>query len=298
LDILKDLAAKRIHKYADIVNCENCSGDMISNSRNCADCYEVNDSEDCKYVVVGVNVKDLMDCSIMYLKPELNYQVMGTIETYNVIFGLYIFNGSNVMYSQNCWYCSDLFGCAGLRGNKRFYIFNKKYTEDEYKKMVPKIIDHMRKTGEWGKMFPAKYSPFGYNETVAGEYLPMKKDEAIRAGFKWKDRDVREYMPQACIVPEEIKDVKDEILNEVLACKKCGKNFKIIQQELTKLRSFGFPVPKNCPECRNADRMAKHAPRKLFLRTCAKCSAPIQTTFAPDRPETVFCEKCYLKEMY
>ncbi len=296
--ILKDMAEKRVHKFADIVNSEICTGDMILNCKNCTDCYEINDSRDCKYVVVGVNVKDLMDCSNVYLKPELNYQVMGTMETYNVIFGLYIFYSSNVIYSQNCWNCSDLFGCAGLRGNKKFYIFNKKYTEEEYKKLMPKIIAHMKKTGEWGRFFPSKYAPFGYNETVANEYLPMTRAEAREKGFRWKDQDIKDFERQAYIVPAEIRDVHDDILNTVLACENCRKNYKIIAQELKRLRSIGFPIPKKCPDCRQVARMAKHNPRRLFARACDKCKAPIQTTYAPDRPETVYCEKCYLKAVY
>ena len=297
-NILKELAEKRVHKYADIVNSENSSGDMVTNCKNCTDSYEINDSRDCKYVVVGVNVKDLMDCSNMYLKPELNYQVMGTIDTYNVIYGLYIFYASNVIYSQNCWNCTDLFGCAGLRGNKKFCILNKKYAEEDYKKMVPRIIEHMKKTGEWGKFFPAKYSPFGYNETVAGEYLPLKREEALKAGFKWKEKDNRDYKPQTYVVPKEIAEVKDDILQAVLACKNCGKNFKVIPQELKRLRSMGLPIPVNCPECRQFARMTKHTPRKLFSRVCDKCKSPINTPYAPDHPETVYCESCYLKDVY
>ena len=32
----------------------------------------------------------------------------------------------------------------------------------------------MKKTGEWGEFFPSSISPFGYNETVAMEYYPIK----------------------------------------------------------------------------------------------------------------------------
>jgi len=294
---LKELAEKRVRKYADIINSENSSGDMITNCKDCNDCYEINDSRDCKYVVVGVNVKDLLDCSNVYLKPELNYQVMGTMDAYNVLFALYIFYGSNVIYSQNCWNCSDLFGCAGLRGNKKHYILNKKYTKEEYEKLVPKIIEHMKKTGEWGKFFAATYAPFGYNETVAHEYLPLKMEDAVAGGYKWKDKDMREYKPQTYVVPVEITDVKDDILDAVLACKNCGKNFKVIPQELKRLRTLGFPVPKNCFDCRQSARMAKRPPRKLFDRKCGKCGAAIKSPYSSDRPEIIYCEKCYLGEL-
>jgi hypothetical protein len=80
-----------IRKYANITNSENCSGDFIDSSRNCLDCYDVNDSEDCRYVQVGVNVKDNYDCSNMYLKPELCYGTLGTIEVYHSAYCLFVF---------------------------------------------------------------------------------------------------------------------------------------------------------------------------------------------------------------
>jgi len=52
---------------------------------------------------------------------------------------------------------------------------NKQYTKEEYEKLVPKIIEHMKKTSEWGEFFPASISPFGYEETAAMDYYPATK---------------------------------------------------------------------------------------------------------------------------
>jgi len=30
----------------------------------------------------------------------------------------------------------------------------------------------------------------------------------------------------------------------------------------------------------------------------AKCSKSIQTSYSPERPEIVYCEQCYLQEIY
>lgn len=65
-----------------------------------------------------------------------------------------------MLFSYNCWtsselaYCIDCydtkncFGCIGLR-NKQYCILNKQYTKEQYEELVPKIIEHMTKTGEW-----------------------------------------------------------------------------------------------------------------------------------------------------
>ncbi|MEK7545338.1 MAG: hypothetical protein AAB551_04380 [Patescibacteria group bacterium] len=293
-ELLKGLREKRIYKYANVINCEASTGDFLSNCKNCTDCYDVNDSEDSKYVTVGVNVKDILDCSNMYLKPELSYQVLGTIGTYNVHFSLYIFSSQNVLYSQFCHTSANLFGCAGLR-KKEYCILNKQYTKEEYEQLMPRILEHMQKTGEWGQFFPMSMSPFGYNETVAQDYLPMTREEALAKNYQWKDPDTKEYKPQTYRAPTHIRDVKDDILKETLACEKCGKNYKIILQELRRLRDISFPVPALCPDCRHVRRMSMRQPRHLYDRACMKCGVALSTPFSPERPETVYCEKCYLE---
>ncbi|MEI8092157.1 MAG: hypothetical protein WCG98_08430 [bacterium] len=45
---------------------------------------------------------------------------------------------------------------------------------------MPKIIEKMEADGERGEFFPTSLSPFGYNETVAMEYFPLTKEEAMK----------------------------------------------------------------------------------------------------------------------
>lgn len=297
LEIFAGIRQKRIYKYANIINSENSDGDFLTNCKNCHDCYDVNDSEDCKYVTVGVHVKDLMDCSNMYLKPELCYQVLGTIETYNVIFSIYVFHSSDVMYSEFCYNSKNLFGCSGLR-NKQYCIFNKQYTKEEYEVLVPKIIEHMQQDGTWGRFFPSTHSAFGYNETVAQEYLPLTKEEATAKGYRWKEPDHRDYLPQTYVVPAMIQDVQDDILTNILACEDCRRNYKIVPVELAKLRKLGLPIPHKCPDCRHMERMTLRQPRKLYERKCMHCGAEVKSPFGPQSPEIIYCDKCYLEAVY
>jgi len=301
LKIFDELRAKRIHKYGNILNSENCSGDFIRDSRNCIDCYDVNDSQDCMYVHVGVKCNDLLDCSNMYIKPELSYQTMGVIETFNVHFCIYVFYSSDLLYCENCYSCKYCFGCSGLR-NKNYCVFNKQYTKAEYEALVPKIIEYMQKGNEWGKFFPEWISPFAYNETLANDYLPLTKKEALLKSYRWKD-DIDqtpevEKTIQAERLPDKIEDIPDDILNWAIVCEKSKRPYKLIPQELKFYRAHGIPVPHRHPDVRHKDRMALRNPRKLYDRKCAKCNTDIQTTYSPDRPETVYCEQCYLKEVY
>jgi len=299
---------KKIHKYANIVNCDNCTGDYIENSQNCLDCYDVNASQDCRYVTVGVNVKDNYDCSNMYLKPELCYDTLGTIEAYNTAYCLYIFHSQRMLYCDTCYSCSDCFGCIGLT-RKTYCILNKEYSKEEYETLVPRLIEHMKKTPlrlpdgsfagqEWGLFFPPSIATFAYNESLASEYFPLTREEARAKKFAWREKDPKEYQSQTVEIPDAIANVPDTITKETLACADCGKNYRIIPQELAFCRRQNVPIPRCCPECRQKKRMALRNPRKLYNRTCEKCSKEMQTTYQPSRPEIVYCERCYLETVY
>lgn len=296
--LLQKLKLERIHKYTNIVSSENSTGDFIQNSRNCLNCYDVNDGEDCRNVWVGVKTKDVYDCSNMYVKPQLNYQVLGTIETYHVAYSIYAFHSSDVLYSDQIYHSKNLFGCAGLK-KKEYCIFNKQYSKEEYDAIVPKIIEHMKKTGEWGQFFPVKYSPHGYNESLANEYYPLPKEEVAKRGWNWaEDKEAINYQGPDYPVPDHIRDVKDEIIEKILRCEVSGKPYKIMPHELTFYRRMKFPIPRKCPDQRYDDRLKLRNQRKLYERVCAKCGSAVISTYDPKRPEKIYCEKCYAQEVF
>ena len=146
-------------------------------------------------------------------------------------------------------------------------------------------------------------SPFGYNETFAYDDLPLQKEEAINKGYKWQD-NIQKTLGQETIkegeIPQSIKDVEDSILGEILKCMDCSRNFKIIPNELIFYRRMEIPIPRRCFHCRHRIRVNRINPFKLWHRKCMNngCSNEFETTYAPDRPEIVYCEKCYQAEIY
>lgn len=296
-----ELRKQRIYKYAEILNCENCTGDFLKNSKNCHNAFDVVDSEDCLNLHVGVNCKDIYDSSNMYEGPELSYMTLGVIATNNCHFCIYVFNCSDMWYCDICYNSSDCFGCVGLK-NQKYCIFNKKYTKEEYEKMVAKIIEHMQKAGEWGQFFPKEHSPFGYNESLANEYLPLNKDEALKQGFTWSDYEkplveVSQSI-EADEVPDNIEDVDDDILQKAINCEETGRPFVITSPELRFYKKNNIPLPSKHPDVRYDERIALRKPRKLWKRKCDKCGVEITSVFEKDAPEKVYCEKCYLKEIH
>ena len=176
---------------------------------------------------------------------------------------------------------------------------NKQYTKEEYEELVPKIIEHMQRTGEWGEFFPSKISFFGYNETTAQEYFPLTKDEAKMRNLKWHEEEEKGvYQGPKHEIPDDISEISDAFMENVLMCSTCNKNYRIIPQELKFYRTNNMPIPRSCQACRHKDRMTLRNPRHLWNRACAKCQSSIQTTFPPESHEAVYCEKCYLEAVY
>ena len=292
-ELFADLRKKRIYKYANVVNAENCTGDFITNSKNCQTCYDMMHAEDCEHVQLGVETKDLLDCSNMYDASRLSYNTLGTMKTFNCNFCLYVFYSSDLWYCEQCFSCKNCFGCVGLR-NKQYCIFNKQFKKDEYEKEVARIIHSMQKAGEWGQFFPIEISPFPYNDSVAHGYFPLEQSEVEYRGWRWGEDVDRETNPQTYKVPGSITDVDDDILEAALACETCSRNYRLQPLELSLYRKMKLPIPTDCSYCRYESRMNLRNPRALYPRTCGECSVDVQSPFPPESEEKILCEKCYL----
>ncbi|MDD5146800.1 MAG: hypothetical protein PHN39_03645, partial [Candidatus Pacebacteria bacterium] len=99
----------------------------------------------------------------------------------------------------------------------------------------------------------------------------------------------------------------------------CTTAFRIIPQELQFYRKMNLPLPRLCPNCRHYQRLKQRNPLKLWKRQCQcvgeksqngvytnttshnhgsdPCPNTFETSYSPDRPEIVYCEECYLKEV-
>ncbi len=284
-------------KYMDCINAEGCTGNAIINAKNAVDCYEVIEMQDCKYVANATHMKDAMDVNNDD-HSELVYEAVGSETNYMHCFNDICWFNKNLLYCSLCFHCEHCFGCSSLK-HKKYCILNKQYTKEEYEKLMPKIIETMRKLGEWGEFFPTKFSPFGYNETMASDFFPLAQEKVASKGWKWnRSEDQEHYMGKKVTVPETIEETDDAICKEILRCSVTDKPYKIIPQELSLYRQMRIAPPKKCPEQRYKERMALHNPRRLWARNCAKCSAELQTTYSPDRPEVLYCESCYHSSIF
>jgi hypothetical protein len=313
---------KNPNKYHQGVKNVNSTGAYVTNSKNVRNGYLVRECEDCKYVQYLQEPpasKNCYDICIWGDNNTLCYENEASGGgTFNLKFSIECW--PNIRDSEYCVFCqnsSNLFGCVGLK-NKDHCIFNKQYTKEEYEELVVKIKKHMDempytdKAGrvyKYGEFFPVEFSPFAYNQTLAFDHFTLSKEEALKSDYLWKDPTPQEYKitMKGEDLPDAIEEAKDDILDAIISCAKCKKAFRIIKQELEFLRREKISLPRYCVDCRHSRRIVQRLPSNLFHRQCmcdknhphhsGKCPNEFETSYAPDRPEIVYCESCYNAEV-
>lgn len=320
------LKIKSIHKFAIIVNSQNVTGDNLDSVANCKNAFDVLDNvKDSSNIYWCVkNIFDIMYCNAVgTIEGSFEMNDAGVGGSF-CRFSSVVYTSNEIDYSFNCYNCHNLFGCIGLR-NKSYCILNKQYTKEEYFELVSKIKQHMvnmpycdekGRIYKYGEFFPIELSPFCYNETIAQNFFPLTKEEAIKKGYRWREKESKNYIITKTKndLPDDIKDVTDSILDEVIECEnkdyndRCTTAFKLTPNELSFYKRFSIPLPRRCYQCRHKTRFEKRNPLKLWTRTCMckktdhihgtqKCNTEFETSYAPERLETIYCEKCYLLEV-
>jgi hypothetical protein len=310
------------------------TGDYIHDSKASARCYEAEGLEDCKDINFGYHTKNTRDAYVIVENSQFSYEVVSGIALNNAKMSYCAWTDFDVTYCDTCENSNNLFGCVGLR-KKQYCILNKQYSKEEYDALVAKIVRHMQDMpykddqGEhrYGRFFPVSLSPFGYNETAAQEEFPMTPEEAKAQGFTWREQEEKDHkitMP-ASKVSGSAAEVREEIADEVIGCAHegkcsdgCSRAFKVTPQELQFYKQMNLPLPVLCWQCRHMRRRRMKNPPLLKERKCecggtmgksiygntaehfhgqSSCPNEFETTYAPDRPEIVYCEQCYQAEV-
>jgi len=297
--IFEEYAKKFPRRENNSLKAQNCTGDYIFESKNCLSCFEITAGEDLRYCFSNKFVKDSRDLMGHGRYSELLLEGVGVGVGQKVITGWWVENSHDVEYSFGTRASEYCFGCDSVRSGK-YRILNKQYSEEEYKKLRDKLVEELKAQGEYGLFFPPSLAFFAYNETIGQDNVPLTKEEALQQGFRWEE-DIPATRGQETLKPEQIpdhiKDATDAILKETLACISCARNYRLIKPELEMYRRALIPIPRKCFNCRHLARLARRGPFTLFARTCAKCGKEIRTNYSPERPEIVYCESCYQKEV-
>lgn len=322
------------HKFANVLRNLDVTGDYVYQSKNSKDMYVIFEgAENCRYCqfVTMPPLRDVYDYTLWGNNASRIYECMVVGQGADTIkFSLTVWaNVRDVEYSIYVYSSSYMFGCANIR-SKQYCILNKQYTKEEYEQLREKIIRDMNekpytdangRTYPYGEFFPPEFSLFCYNESYAADFFPLSRDEAEKKGLRWYDPQPNPHTPTIAAgnLPGSIDEVAESILKEIIECGACGKPFRVVQAELSLLRRFGLPIPRKCPNCRYRERLNRVNPPRLYIRACQcagkqsengiytntvlhahgddSCSNEFETSYAPERPEIVYCEACYNAEV-
>lgn len=328
----EDVWNKSPVKYQHSVQVTNSNGDYLFNGTELKNCFFVGNAKNlkhCQSVIYPPN-GDGMDITSSE-GTELSYETIASGNgVYKTLATFECVHVNDSSYSINCRNISNVFGCVAIK-NKEYCILNKQYSKEEYFSILPKIINHMNEMPyvdvkghiyRYGEFFPSDMATHGYSQSQAFEYFPMTEQEAEDKGYRWRKPENRNYdiTKKASELPDSIFDINESILEEVIQCQHdelgghsfgcdvdCASAFRITKQELDFYRQSKLPLPRLCFNCRHIDRVQWRNVPALYHRSCmcdklehehqGKCQNEFETTYSPDRPEIVYCESCYQKEV-
>ena len=322
-------ALKYPRKFSNLRNCLDCTGDALINGKNSQACFNVQRPENDRWVENADSPKDSYDLSVGGELQEC-YEGVTPDHSTRSFFSVFSWKNYDVAYVDACHSSRNLFGCCGVR-NGEYCILNTQYSKEEYMRLRAAIIadldrmpyrDRAGNQYRYGEFFPIELSPFHYNETMAQEELPLVREDAHARGWLWQDT-MQITMGKETLamdaIPQAISDIEDSILNEVLACKECGRNYRIVSQELQFYRFMKVPVPRKCFFCRTKERFILRNPYELRESGCGcagtssangayhntmahfhgdgACPKIFKTSWPSEYPGIVYCEQCYNTEI-
>lgn len=279
---------------------EDCLGNYLNQSRSAYmtfDSRQVWDVSFCYQAFMALkNSSDVDECG----EGELIYQCSNLgFGAYNIRFSHSCLNQiSDLTYCELCFNgCKNLFGCIGLK-RQEYCILNKQYSKDEYHSLVGKITQQMISSGEWGEYFPASCSTVAYNLSMAQDYFPLTKEQARAKGYHWHEQEHLQRTALGNLPQESINDCDEASLKCSYSCQDCGKDFKLITQELALLKNLELAPPTSCFHCRHRRRMNSRSKRKLWASRCHSCHREITTALHPEDGDIANCESCFLESFH
>lgn len=132
-----------------------------------------------------------------------------------------------------------------------------------------------------------------------------------------------EYKPtmDASALSDTISEVSNDITKQIIRCEhdemgnhaglqceaNCPTVFRITEQELQFYKQMNLLLPIKCFNCRHVERISWRNSPQLYKRECMcdkpshghdrRCQNEFETSYAPERPEIVYCESCYHQEV-
>ena len=335
---LQEMVKWTIVQNMSVINAQNCIWDLIDNSKNVLNSFEVHNAEDIRWVINANGCKDIMWGYVVVDGSQKVYEWVSIAANYSTAT---VWNSWTPV--KNSYLCNFIIGVENMLGvvwckNKSYCILNKQYTKGDWEEKAKQITQELIDQKKRWEFFDPEFSPFPYNDTVADEYFPIKTllidgkekilhpdwtgtvtvldsslfisdalldlwwTEKIKIKRRTKENEIN--IPagiqtiKAADVAFDIQQVDNDILNKAIICEVSGRPFKLSASELDFYRRNGFPIPHKHPDIRHQERLDKRPGRTISLRSCSKCSQEMLSVYPESYEGKVYCEACYNKEIY
>ncbi len=160
----------------NMINSDYCN--TSNHVKDCYMCFNVDECEDCLYLVFSKESKDVIDGISVY-KCESCYEVMLSGNSYKNHFAFQSPYCRESYFLNNSRNCNNCFSGANLR-HKEFYIWNIPYSKEEYFKKLEEFnlgssrsLENMKiKSKEFNLLFPYPYmAAEGNSGEVTGDNI-------------------------------------------------------------------------------------------------------------------------------
>ncbi|MFH1405328.1 MAG: hypothetical protein ABIH21_04510, partial [Patescibacteria group bacterium] len=253
----KELMSKAIWPENFNIKAENCTGDYIVNANNVTNGYYVVDgTHDMDYVSFAFAVPS-NDCYLTIAPVGATdcYYSLGTKNCSWCRFGISILsNCINIEYCSSCKDLENCFGCVGLK-KKKFCIFNKQYSEDEYWKTLDELKCKMLDDGEYGD-----YPPMNFTlQYVKGSGAPIvygaTDDEMKKMGANFFEPGAEgaegptvnpAELTSTDTIPDKLENPED-IVGKPYFDDIYGRRYGYIRAEIDLYSRLGVAVPRKHP---------------------------------------------------
>jgi len=287
-------------------NEEGCEGEYLVGARDARFCYAcvktpinlfyaaftTNETRDSAFVVGTNDISECYQCSFVEWSSKCSF-------SYSLI------RCQSMEYCFECKECENCFGCVGLQ-HKKFHIFNRPYSEEEYWKQVDELKCAMLERGEYGEFFPLNFSPVYFLQSASAMYWLSGEKEAKQLGAAIYDPSSADAIGEDRVdidkarssneIPDSIDEVGDDWCGVPIRDEALGRYFTFLKPEIALYKKLRI-APPNKHFIRRVAEMIQEANSAVFVdSTCGKCGKKMMISVNKTFPERkIYCIECFNK---
>ncbi|MEK7105374.1 MAG: hypothetical protein AAB865_01690 [Patescibacteria group bacterium] len=286
---------------------ENSSGEYLTRVTNCRDCFTnvsgCHDQYRCAFTFD--DTYENAYCFGVYSGANNVYGSCLSPRSSQIRFSYLSVQSQNLEYCIHCYNCENCFGCVGLQ-RKKFCIFNKQYTEDEYWKKLDEIKCRMLDAGEYGEYFPLSMSPMCFLDSGAAQYMLADAEDAKQLGAQSFEPESNgaagedlsgTVMKHSSDIPDCLADFKsEEWVGKPVFDDHMQRRFTFLPQEIAFYQKMKLPPPAGHFIGRIQDLGWRVNSGEFIEGSCKQCQKALTVSRNKTFPERgVYCREHYLK---